>query len=145
MSVQKQRPPKARTGHYPQLLVYPPMSFATTDTLQWLSVAVDQIHGFVNLGIISQKTARATNHCSGLCILHFTCFSSHQNAFDMNDIEQENVLPSEKFVISSTAIGSSSLKGSLAPFCHRLTITTLTYSDISKTLAFKVFSFKVAP
>lgn len=63
----------------------------------------------------------------------------------MNDIEQENALPSEKFVILSTEIGSSSLKGSLPPFCLCLTITMLMYSDISKTLAFKVFLFKVAP
>jgi len=63
----------------------------------------------------------------------------------MNDIEQENVLPSEKFVILSTEIGSSSLKGSLPPFCLRLTITTLVCSDISRTLAVKVLLFKVAP
>lgn len=56
----------------------------------------------------------------------------------MNDIEQENVLPSEKCVILPTEIGSSAFKGSRPPSCLRLTVTTLLCSDSSKSLGFKV-------
>lgn len=99
------------------------------------AVAIDQIHGFVNLGIISQRTARVSHHCSTLCILHTLLCSSECLLYEWHGTQ--NVLPSEKFVILSTEIGSSSLRGNLPPFCLRLTITTRVYSDISTPLPFK--------
>lgn len=79
----------------------------------------------------SQSSLLHTLHTS----LHTLLCSSECLLYEWHGTQ--NVLPSEKFVILSTEIGSSSLRGNLPPFCLRLTITTLVYSDISTPLPCK--------